>query len=377
MTIAPRLWLSLLAVAGVVAFLAIAAGNASADSQQPIFLLPWQNGQMWVTGSEGFHYTNDAIDFFPPDSPSSYEVHCEGDPDWVFLESSYWDLAAAAGTVTYAEPPYVLIDHGGGWFSRYYHLSDPQVTVGQVVEAGQRLGHPSTKGDCTTGPHVHFWVQGPNGETTSSVTLSGIPTTSLGANEAYSQTNNFDGGAPPPTPTPTATPGPTSKPTQTPPQQPTVPSTPGPTPNPGVFPAGDANCDGLVTPGDAVLILEYTVGIAPSECAAAHSEINCDGTVTVADAMAVLQISVDPTAQTTRTCDPATPRPTATSTLEPTPTIAPTPTLEPTQEPTIEPTPAPTATPVATETPVVTPTPTPVPTSGGGPTARPTATPSF
>jgi hypothetical protein len=367
----PRLWFSLLAFAG----LTLAAGFANtgaASAEQPDFLFPWQDGQTWVTGAAGFHYTNDAIDFFPPDSGYSWDVHCEGDPDWVFAESSYWILASAAGTVVYAESPYVLLDHGGGWMSRYYHLADPQVSVGQYVAAGTRLGHPSTKGDCTTGPHVHFWVQGPNGETTRNVSLSGIPTTNLGINEPHSQTFNYDQGGPAPTPTPTATPG---GPTPTPAQPKPTPSPAGPpTPTPaGVFPAGDANCDGLVSPADAVLILQFAAGIESSDCAAAHSEADCDGAITLGDVMKVLQLTIDPGAAPSRTCDSPTPRPTVTPapteapTPEPTatPTIAPT--DVPTPEPTLEPTPAPTETPQSTAS--------PLPTEGSGPTPRPTRPP--
>src|SRR5690348_2185956 len=113
MTNAPRLWLSLLAVAALVAVAAVASIPARADAGQPDFLFPWQDGQTWVTGAAGFHYSNDAIDFFPPDTPPSWEIHCEGDPDWVFQESAYWVLASAPGMVVYAEPPYVLVDHGG------------------------------------------------------------------------------------------------------------------------------------------------------------------------------------------------------------------------------------------------------------------------
>jgi hypothetical protein len=358
MTIKPRLWLSLLAVAALVATGTFASARASADGQQPDFLFPWQDGQTWMTGAAGFHYTNDALDFFPPDTDSSWEVHCEGDPDWVYQESSYWILASAPGTVVYADTPYVLLDHGGGWFSRYYHLDDPQVTVGQAVQAGTRLGHPSTRGDCTTGPHVHFWVQGPNGETTMNVSLSGIPTTNLAINEPHSETFNYDPGGP--APTPTATPAPEVTPM---PQQ-SGPPTPTPAPIPGVFPSGDANCDGLVTPADAILILQFAAGIASSDCAATHSETDCDGTVTVADAMAVLQLTITPAAAPAKTCDtvPATPAP-----------PAPAPTPRPTPEPTAEPTAAPTDAPAPTETPQ--PTDTAAPTEPGGPTPRSTRLP--
>lgn len=338
MTIPTRLWLTLLAALALAAIATAAAGHASADGDQPAFLFPWQDGQTWLTGAAGFHYTNDALDFFPPDTDASWEVHCEGDPGWVYQESMYWTLASAAGTVIYADTPYVLLDHGGGWFSRYYHLDEPQVSVGQSVAAGTRLGHPSTRGDCTTGPHVHFWVQGPNGETTMNVSLSDLPTTNLGINEPHSETFNYDPGGPPPTPTPTPTE--TPAPLLTPTPAPSGPPTPTPAPIPGVFPSGDADCNGLVTPADAILILQFAAGITSSDCAATHSETNCDGIVTVADAMAVLQLTLEPATVPAATCD-TTPTPSS-----PTTELTPEPTLEPTP-----PTPEPTLVPVSTDAP--------------------------
>jgi hypothetical protein len=309
-----------LLIAGIVALAVAGLRQASADGQ-PAFLFPWQDGDTWYTGEAGFHATNDAIDFFPPDTGYSEAVRCVGDPDWVFEESAYWVLASAPGSVVSAGDAYVLLDHGGGWFTRYYHLSDYQVAAGDIVQAGQRLGHPSTLGDCSSGPHVHFWVQGPNGETTRNVSLSGVPTTDLGINEPRSETANFDSGVAP-TPTPTA------EPTETPTPAPTDSSTP----TPQVFAAGDANCDGLVTAGDAVIVLQVAAGMDTSACAAMYAETNCDGEVTPADAIAVLQMTLGDGAHPTTACE------------SPSPTVEPSPTPEVTITPPEAPTTRPTAT---------------------------------
>jgi hypothetical protein len=306
--------------------------HASADGQ-PAFLFPWQDGVTWYTGEAGFHATIDALDFFPPDTGFSESVRCVGDPDWVFQESAYWVLASAPGTVVDEGEPYVTLDHGGGWLSRYYHLSDHQVALGDVVQTGQRLGHPSTLGDCSSGPHVHFWVQGPGGQTTRNVTLSGVPTTGLGINEPRSATGNYDI-ATLPTPTPTA--APTDTPAPTPTAAPT--DTPTPSPAPQVFAAGDANCDGLVTPTDAVIILQVAAGIEPSACAASHAETNCDGVVTPADAIAVLEMTFSDGAQPVKAaCE--SPSPTVEPTPEPVQTDGPsgTPSVAVTERPTATP----------------------------------------
>lgn len=80
-------------------------------------------------------------------------------------------LAAAAGTVVLAEPLYVrggavIIDHGLGIFTGYYHMSAIHAEVGQQVEPGDLLGEVGTTG-LSTGNHLHWdllingvWVDG-------------------------------------------------------------------------------------------------------------------------------------------------------------------------------------------------------------------------
>jgi murein DD-endopeptidase MepM/ murein hydrolase activator NlpD len=56
-------------------------------------------------------------------------------------------------------PPanYVVVDHGGGWRTRYWHLRNGSVAVapGQVVAAGQALGLVGSSG-YSNGAHLHF-----------------------------------------------------------------------------------------------------------------------------------------------------------------------------------------------------------------------------
>jgi murein DD-endopeptidase MepM/ murein hydrolase activator NlpD len=49
----------------------------------------------------------------------------------------------------------VLIDHGGGVFSGYYHMSEVFSTPGQVVNTGEFLGRIGATG-LATGPHLHW-----------------------------------------------------------------------------------------------------------------------------------------------------------------------------------------------------------------------------
>ncbi len=68
--------------------------------------------------------------------------------------------AAAPGTVVFAKlllvrGNTVIIDHGRGVFTSYYHMRKIAVTPGQAVKTGQKLGEVGTTGR-SQGNHVHF-----------------------------------------------------------------------------------------------------------------------------------------------------------------------------------------------------------------------------
>lgn len=68
--------------------------------------------------------------------------------------------AAAAGTVVLAEPLIVrgnavIVDHGAGLYSGYWHLSGIEVLEGQTVQAGDLIGLVGTTG-LSTGAHLHW-----------------------------------------------------------------------------------------------------------------------------------------------------------------------------------------------------------------------------
>ncbi len=52
---------------------------------------------------------------------------------------------------------YVVVDHGGGVKSKYFHLNEINVKEGQELKAGQQLGTVGNTG-MSTGPHLHFEV---------------------------------------------------------------------------------------------------------------------------------------------------------------------------------------------------------------------------
>ncbi len=70
--------------------------------------------------------------------------------------------AAAYGKVTFAGTSSgygynIVIDHGNGYKTRYAHLSKMLVSVGDVVEKGEKIGLMGMTGRAT-GPHLHFEV---------------------------------------------------------------------------------------------------------------------------------------------------------------------------------------------------------------------------
>jgi murein DD-endopeptidase MepM/ murein hydrolase activator NlpD len=75
--------------------------------------------------------------------------------------------AIADGQVAFAGEQFfggksVVIDHGGGVFSLYYHLKEFFVAEGRETARGDRIGSVGATGRAT-GPHLHFGVRVPGG----------------------------------------------------------------------------------------------------------------------------------------------------------------------------------------------------------------------
>ena len=52
---------------------------------------------------------------------------------------------------------YIMIDHGGGYYTAFGHLSQFTVSVGTVVSTGQQIAVSGNTG-ISTGPHLHYEV---------------------------------------------------------------------------------------------------------------------------------------------------------------------------------------------------------------------------
>lgn len=75
--------------------------------------------------------------------------------------------AVNAGTVTLVRGTFlagnvVVIAHGGGIATAYFHLSTVAVNEGDIVQAGDQIGRAGQTGR-TTGPHLHIAVHVPGG----------------------------------------------------------------------------------------------------------------------------------------------------------------------------------------------------------------------
>jgi LasA protease len=124
--------------------------------KQPTMQLPFEPGKVWsFTGGphgawgEGSAWA--ALDFAPPGNA----LGC--------MLSNEWVTAVADGQILRSDNGEVIEDLDGdgfeqtGWVVLYMHVEDrDRVQVGDEVEAGDRIGHPSCEGGIANGTHVHL-----------------------------------------------------------------------------------------------------------------------------------------------------------------------------------------------------------------------------
>ncbi|MCL4825653.1 MAG: peptidoglycan DD-metalloendopeptidase family protein, partial [Anaerolineales bacterium] len=123
---------------------------------QPELTLPFKPNDQWNYTS-GPHGAWDregplaAVDF----APASTSKGCS--------TSSLWILAPASGLVARAENGVVILDldrdgdEQTGWNLLFLHVAaEGRVEAGDILQAGERIGHPSCEGGVSTGRHLHF-----------------------------------------------------------------------------------------------------------------------------------------------------------------------------------------------------------------------------
>ena len=124
--------------------------------RQPQMELPFMFNQMWsFTGGPHGAWEKDgswaAVDF----SPARTQSGC--------VESTTYVTASAEGLVVRSENGVVVVDLDGdgfeqtGWAVVYLHIeTKDRVKIGNWVETGDFIGHPSCEGGHATGTHVHM-----------------------------------------------------------------------------------------------------------------------------------------------------------------------------------------------------------------------------
>jgi len=126
------------------------------NTAQPPLLLPFEPGSTWsFTGGPHPAFEGNgplaSLDF----APASAEEGC--------VPTEAWAVAAADGLVVRSEYGLVVLDLDGdgleqtGWNIMYLHIgSQNRVKVGDYLEAGDPIGHPSCEGGVASGTHIHI-----------------------------------------------------------------------------------------------------------------------------------------------------------------------------------------------------------------------------
>ena len=126
------------------------------DLKQPTLRLPYPDGELWYFtggphGGWGDQSAWAAVDFAPKDTANS----C--------VASRQWAVAAASGKILRVEHGRVMLAldntdfQGKGWALLYLHMATAgRVGAGAMVNAGDRIGHPSCEGGDSEASHVHF-----------------------------------------------------------------------------------------------------------------------------------------------------------------------------------------------------------------------------
>lgn len=116
-------------------------------SNSPAFSAPLGGAFIWPTQSVGisqyFAWYHPGIDLPNPSLPPLYAS------DKGVVIYAGWDSTGYGNRVD--------IDHGNGYTTRYAHLSNIYVVLGQAVSRGQNIGRMGSTGR-STGPHLHFEI---------------------------------------------------------------------------------------------------------------------------------------------------------------------------------------------------------------------------
>jgi hypothetical protein len=119
------------------------AGSCISPDAAPLFKAPYLCGQSW-TYSHHDTEVRRALDFVNNGGET------DGAPVLASLEG--WATRHYEGD---GAGNYVVIDHGGGWTTYYFHLQSFSVEDQTFVAQGQEIGLTGTTGQ-SSGPHIHY-----------------------------------------------------------------------------------------------------------------------------------------------------------------------------------------------------------------------------
>jgi hypothetical protein len=111
---------------------------------RPGFQLPFPCGQVWAGQTRTNHSPLRSVDFNRTNDLGDTVVASVG---------GTVTRVGNTGSTSYGR--WIEIAHGGGWRTRYAHLSTQTVSVGQNVKRGQKIGTVGSTGG-SSGPHLHF-----------------------------------------------------------------------------------------------------------------------------------------------------------------------------------------------------------------------------
>lgn len=170
------------AAIGAVAATALATMlnlGATEAAAAPNFQMPFKCGYTATAATFSGHNPANSVDF--------QKSGITGDPVVASAAGTVSRVADEGGT-SYGK--WIEIDHGGGWTTRYAHLSAQSVSQGQQVRLGTQIGLAGATGG-VTGPHLHY-EQRLNGSA-QKVKLNGVAVPYYG-HASFTSKNNCGGG---------------------------------------------------------------------------------------------------------------------------------------------------------------------------------------
>jgi|GEM_PF-687757 len=110
----------------------------------PVFQLPFPCNQVWAGQTRTNHSPLASVDF-----------NRAGDEGDVVVAAASGTVSRVANEGNRSYGRWIEISHGGGWTTRYAHLSAQSVRVGQRVARGQKIGNVGNTGG-SSGAHLHY-----------------------------------------------------------------------------------------------------------------------------------------------------------------------------------------------------------------------------